>query len=186
MPHMTRKPRKPIEDMIAELRSWLPNYDHGPKDYPTLLWRILASAPGGDEAEDMGYEAFNISWHEIEQLGRMLEVIQDTGDVQDLIAGLMHDENEEEAQVEEARRGRRSVREDRSYGFSTIDDAAAAMANHMGIEFEEARAGLRAHRQEIGRWEDLHGAEYDRVSRLVWAHATDGAAWPWGAEERRR
>ncbi|KKL10222.1 hypothetical protein LCGC14_2558020, partial [marine sediment metagenome] len=40
---MANKPRKPIEDIIEELRSWLPNYDHGPKDYPILLFRILAS-----------------------------------------------------------------------------------------------------------------------------------------------
>lgn len=87
--------RKPIADLIEELRSWLPNYDHGPTDYPTLLWRILASAPGGDEAEDMGYEPFTLGWHEIEQLGRVLEAIQDQQDVSDLVDGLMRDENEE-------------------------------------------------------------------------------------------
>ena len=85
---MARKPRKPIADMIAELQSWLPNYDHGQRDYPTLVWRLLASMPGGDRAEDMGYESFNIAWQEIEQLGRMLSAIQDTQDVEDLIAGL--------------------------------------------------------------------------------------------------
>jgi hypothetical protein len=99
---MANKPRKPIADMIAELRSWLPNYDHGPTDYPTLVWRLLASAPGGEEAEDMGYETFNISWHEIDQLGRMLEAIQDKRDVEDLVAGLMSEEDPED--LEEARR----------------------------------------------------------------------------------
>ncbi len=92
--------RKPIQEMIEELRSWLPNYDHGEKDYPTLVWRILASAPGGDQAEDMGYEPFNISWQEIEQLGRMLEVIQYKRDVEDLVAGLM-DEDEEGEETDE-------------------------------------------------------------------------------------
>ena len=89
--------RKAIEEMIGELRSWLPNYDHGPTDYPTLVWRILASAPGGDAAEDMGYETFNIAWHELDQLGRMIAAIQDTRDVEDLVAGLMADEDLEEA-----------------------------------------------------------------------------------------
>jgi hypothetical protein len=88
--------------MIEELRSWLPNYDHGPTDYPTLVWRLLASAPGGDEAEGMGYETFNISWQEIDQLGRMLEAIQDKRDVEDLVAGLMSEEDPED--LEEARR----------------------------------------------------------------------------------
>jgi len=94
-------PRKPIEDMIEELRSWLPNYDHGPADYPTLLWRILASIPGGDRAEDMGYEPFSLGWHEADQLGRVLVAIQDTRDVEDLINGLIGEEGEE---VEEMRR----------------------------------------------------------------------------------
>ena len=97
--------RKPIQALIGELRSWLPNYDHGPEDYPTLLWRILASIPGGDRAEDMGYEPFNIAWHEADQLGRVLEAIQDKQDVEDLINGLI-DEGEEE--VEERRRPPRS------------------------------------------------------------------------------
>lgn len=112
-------PRKPIADLIEELKSWLPNYDHGPKDYPTLLWRILASAPGGDRAEDMGYEPFNLGWQEIEQLGNVLAAIQDKRDVEDLIDGLIGDEEE---QVEEARRRRRprgSVRESRrSYSMT--------------------------------------------------------------------
>jgi hypothetical protein len=97
-----RKVRKPIQDMIAELRSWLPNYDHGEKEYPTLVWRLLASMPGGDEAEDMGYEPFNISWQEIAQLGDMLNAVQDKGDVEDLVAGLMSEEDPED--LEEARR----------------------------------------------------------------------------------
>ena len=93
-------PRKPIADLIEELKSWLPNYGHGPADYPTLLWRVLASIPGGDEAEDMGYEPFQLGWHEADQLGRVLVAIQDKRDVEDLIAGLIHDEE----QVEEAPR----------------------------------------------------------------------------------
>jgi hypothetical protein len=97
--------RKQIQDLIEELRSWLPNYDHGPEDYPTLLWRILASAPGGEQAEDMGYEPFNMSWQELDQLGRVLVAIQDKRDVEDLIQGLVGDEEEEEKkQVEERRR----------------------------------------------------------------------------------
>lgn len=97
--------RKPIAELIGELKSWLPNYDHGPNDYPTLLWRILASAPGGDEAEDMGYEPFQLGWQEISQLGDVLAAIQDKQDVEDLIAGLVADEEGEE--VDEVRGSRR-------------------------------------------------------------------------------
>ena len=97
--------RKQIEAIIEELRSWLPNYDHGPNDYPTLLFRILASAPGGDELEGMGYETFNLGWGEIDQLGRVLETIQDKRDVEELVEGLIHEEGEE---MEEARRRMRA------------------------------------------------------------------------------
>src|SRR5208283_199840 len=41
----TLMPRKPIADMIGELKSWLPNYNHGPADYPTLLWRAPPPPP---------------------------------------------------------------------------------------------------------------------------------------------
>jgi hypothetical protein len=102
---MANKPRKKIQDMIAELRSWLPNYDHGEKEYPTLVWRLLASMPGGDEAEDMGYEPFNISWQEIAQLGDMLNAVQDKGDVEDLVAGLMSEEDPEDLEEARPRRG---------------------------------------------------------------------------------
>jgi hypothetical protein len=95
------KPRKPIADLIGELQSWLPNYDHGPEDFPTLFWRILASIPGGDQAADMGYTPFSLGWQEVSQLGHVLEAIQDKRDVEDLIQGLLGDEEEE---VKEARR----------------------------------------------------------------------------------
>jgi hypothetical protein len=104
--------RKNIQDLIAELQSWLPNYDHGPNDYPVLLFRILASLPGGDELEDMGYEPFGLGWHEADQLGRVLEAIQDKGDVEDLVSALVRGEDEE---LEEApRRGRRRPAPSRS------------------------------------------------------------------------
>jgi len=94
-------PRKPIQDLIEELRSWLPNYGHGPNELPTVLWRMLASMPGGEQAEDMGYEPFNLGWKEVELLGNTLNAVQDKRDVEDLIQGLIGDE--EEDQVEERR-----------------------------------------------------------------------------------
>jgi hypothetical protein len=95
------KPRKEIAALIEELKSWLPNYNHGPTEYPTILFRTLAAAPGGDRLEDMGYEPIgNLGWHELDQLGRVLEAIQDKRDVEDLVAGLVDDEED----LEEARR----------------------------------------------------------------------------------
>lgn len=109
--------RKPIQEIIEELRSWLPNYDHGAADYPTLLYRILASAPGGDELEDIGYEPFNLGWQELDQLGDVLKAIQDKRDVEDIVAALIHDPEEEERQLEEAPRRGRGPINGRSRGY---------------------------------------------------------------------
>ena len=88
--------RKPIVAIINELKSWLPNYDHGPNDYPTILLRTLAALPGGEELEDVGYEPIGgIGWHEADQLGRVLEAIQDKQDVEDIARELLSDNEEE-------------------------------------------------------------------------------------------
>jgi len=135
-------PRKQIEAIIGELRSWLPNYDHGPADYPTLLYRILASAPGGEELEDMGYEPFNLGWQEIDQLGRVLEAIQDKRDVEDIVAGLIHDEEEE---VEEARGEEESngVSEGRDYPITYVLYLESAGRGYTPMEWRtRARYGI--------------------------------------------
>lgn len=87
-----------IRKSIDELRSALLNYDHREKDaFPVLIFRVLASLPGGDELEDMGYEPFNqMGWHEAELLGNMLEAIQDKRDVEDLVRGLIAEEEQDE------------------------------------------------------------------------------------------
>jgi hypothetical protein len=93
-------PRKKITDMIEELRSLLPNYDHK-QEYPQLIFRLLATLPGGDELEDMGYAPISgMGWHEADMMGRMLEAIEGKSDVEDLVAGLIREEEE----VEERRR----------------------------------------------------------------------------------
>jgi hypothetical protein len=81
--------RKQLKEILSELRSWLPNYDRGHLEYPTLLFRVLASLPGGDELEDVGYEPFNLGWHEADQLARVLDAIETKRDVEDLVGGLL-------------------------------------------------------------------------------------------------
>jgi hypothetical protein len=86
--------RRIIEDLIAELQSWLPNYDHGEDQYPVLLFRVLASVPGGEELEDIGYKPFVLGWHEVDQLARVLDAIEDKRDVEDLVDGLLDEDDE--------------------------------------------------------------------------------------------
>jgi hypothetical protein len=87
--------RKQIKEILAKLRSWLPNYGRGELEYPTLLFRVLASLPGGDELEDVGYEPFNLGWHEADQLGRVLDAIETKRDVEDLADGLLDEDAED-------------------------------------------------------------------------------------------
>jgi hypothetical protein len=60
-----------------------------------LLFRILASLPGGDRLEDMGYEPFNLGWHEADQIARVLDAIEDKRDVEDLVEGLLDDDEDD-------------------------------------------------------------------------------------------
>jgi len=128
--------RKKIKDMIAELQSWLPNYDHGEGTFSDLLFRVLASLPGGERAEDVGYQPINgMGWHEADQLGRMLETIQDKGDVEDIVSALLDDDEnlDEPRGVREARR---------------IDVQTVIQAIHDGASYEEIEEMLnddRAH-----------------------------------------
>jgi hypothetical protein len=86
---MSARTRSKIDEIVGELRTWLPNYDHGDADYPTLLFRVLASLPGGDRLEDVGFEPFNISWHEADQLARVLDAIDGRRDVEELVDRLL-------------------------------------------------------------------------------------------------
>ena len=87
-----RRPRKQIRGIIAELRSWLPNYSCGENEFPTLLFRILASLPGGDRLEDMGVERFNVGWHEADLLARTIDAIETKDDVEELLDGVLADD----------------------------------------------------------------------------------------------
>jgi hypothetical protein len=81
--------------MAAELRAWLPNYGGGENEFPRLLLRTLASLPGGDRLEDLGFEPFNIGWQEADQLARTIDAVNDRRDVEDLIDGLLADQDDE-------------------------------------------------------------------------------------------
>lgn len=95
------KVRKPIRGIADELISWLPNYDRGPGSFPELVWRMLASIPGGEQAEDMGYEPLGgeggLGWKEVELLGDMLNAM-DKQDAEDLVELLMAEDEEGEGE----------------------------------------------------------------------------------------
>lgn len=77
-----------------ELESWIGSESD---EFWTLVFRLLASLPGGDEAEEVGYEPFPyIGWKEIELITEMLDKIQGARDVEQLVSELISWGREEE------------------------------------------------------------------------------------------
>jgi len=76
-----------------ELWSWL---DSLASETVKLFLRILASLPGGDRLEDIGYEPFLMGWKEAQLLEEMLSVIENSHDVEAMVDFILYEEEEEE------------------------------------------------------------------------------------------
>lgn len=74
-----------LQDVAGELDSWLPSES---EEFKEFFWRFLASLPGGEAAQDMGYDPLTdmIGWKEAELLENTLKSIQTNADVEDLIS----------------------------------------------------------------------------------------------------
>jgi hypothetical protein len=175
--------RAPIKKVIGELKSWLPNYDHGPNSYPTVLFRLLASLPGGDELEDVGYEPLSnsIGWHEADQLQRVIAAIQDKRDVEDIARALLSDEEEED--LSESRRAA-------SGGHVTVSGVqlsveAAEVAEQAGVNPAKDVARLRGRQVTEAQLlaECLDGVE-DRATERAWRAYVDDVAAAAGGGRR--
>jgi hypothetical protein len=70
-----------------ELWSWI---DSETPEFGQFLMRLLASVPGGDEAEGMGYEPFTfLGWQEWSMVAEMMQVVEGAQDVEYLVQKLM-------------------------------------------------------------------------------------------------
>jgi hypothetical protein len=86
--------RAQLQEVLEELEAWLPSE---PAEFVELVARLLASLPGGEELEDMGYEPFLVGWKEAELLGRLLLALRDSSDVAEAVRVLFGSgEGEEE------------------------------------------------------------------------------------------
>jgi hypothetical protein len=74
-----------LDEVLEELEVWLPSETEG---FVELVARALASLPGGEALEDIGYKPLPIGWKEADLLGRLLVVLQDSGDVARAVATL--------------------------------------------------------------------------------------------------
>ena len=71
-----------LQDVLAELEAWLPSET---PEFVELVGRLLASLPGGEELEELGYEPLPVGWKEAELLGRLLVALQDGADVREAV-----------------------------------------------------------------------------------------------------
>jgi len=85
--------RKEVQEAAEEIKHWFASED--PK-YFELVAKILASVPGGDRFEDLGYEPFTfLGWKEFEMLGDLMVAIKDRRDVEDIAELLLNEEEED-------------------------------------------------------------------------------------------
>lgn len=77
-----------MQKLVDALVSWLPSET---QEFNELFFRILASLPGGDYLEDIGYEPFPIGWKEAELIAKTLSALQSSGDVAWLINRLIEE-----------------------------------------------------------------------------------------------
>jgi hypothetical protein len=77
-----------------EIFSW---WDSETEGFGQLVLRLLASVPGGEEAEDIGYEPFeSIGWKEFDMIGKMMEAIEGKDDVEYIVHKLIRGEDDVE------------------------------------------------------------------------------------------
>lgn len=71
-------------------------------DFHQVILDLLASLPGGDEAEEMGGKERAIGWMELEMIGDLINAIGANWDVEEMCEALMGPpEEEEESPTEE-------------------------------------------------------------------------------------
>ena len=96
--------RKKLRDKAESFRDWLENFG-GAKEGRELFEifaRMMASLPGGDEFEDVGYEGYaGMGWKEYEELTELLQEVDSKQDVQDLAEFFLSPDDEDEDEDEE-------------------------------------------------------------------------------------
>ena len=72
-------------------------WDSETREFGEFVLRLLATLPGGEEAEDMGYEPFGnfMGWQEMKMITEMLEKIEHKDDVAQLIQDIAGGEDED-------------------------------------------------------------------------------------------
>jgi hypothetical protein len=92
-----------LKKIAGELKSWLPSESAKFQDF---FWSLLASIPGGDEAESAGHSVLaQMGWKEVSLIANTLGAIKTESDTEALIQYLSS-ENEDVRQPDADMRGR--------------------------------------------------------------------------------
>ncbi len=79
--------KRGLIDAVGELNMWLPSES---SEYANHIFSLLASLPGGEEAENMGAAPFNfIKWQEAKMLGNLLVNLKSASDVEYATSALL-------------------------------------------------------------------------------------------------
>ena len=85
----------PLKFNDLEMSGW---WDSETTSFQTFVLRLLASLPGGDEAEDAGFDPItdSMGWQEAVMITEMLDKIEGAPDVEQLINDILHSPEDED------------------------------------------------------------------------------------------
>ena len=90
--------KKKVKENFEELAHWFSSMRQGAVDGSMqIIGRLLASVPGGDEFEDLGFEPYDwMGWKEFELITDALQSIQGSDDVEEAAAILFATDDEDD------------------------------------------------------------------------------------------
>ena len=87
------KPPKKVRDAVESLLDWMSNTD---RKHNEGVLRLIASFPGAEELEDMGYEPSIplMGWREFQEIQGVMDAIDGKDDVEYLVWQIMREGDE--------------------------------------------------------------------------------------------
>jgi hypothetical protein len=88
------KPPKKVRDAVDSLLSWMENTD---REHNQGVLRLIASFPGAEELEDVGYKPSVplMGWKEFSEISELMDAIESDSDVEYLVDRILHEGDEE-------------------------------------------------------------------------------------------
>ncbi len=95
--------KKEVRKNAEELAHWFTNMDRKAIDEAMqIVGRMLASLPGGDEFEDLGFEPYSwLGWQEFELITDLLQSIDGKAGVEEAAAILFATDDDEDEEDED-------------------------------------------------------------------------------------